>query len=173
MKKSHLCILLACLTVGLLALCWSRAQTPSHPLKVIDSTGKEIHTLMLDQHNALIGYLEAAGQTNALELLRQYRCSYSADLASSELGDTVAVLQCLRAGRTNQAIQLLEQRLSRYANLLLNSYGCLSPTNRERVKLESLERARDYFAEFPPPTWGAEMEEGVNSILRLSEEPKK
>ena len=173
MKKSGLSILLASFILGLLAVCWSRAQTPSHPLKVIVN-GVEVHTLMSDQHNALVGHLEAAGQTNALELLRQYRCSYSADLSSSELRETVGLLQYLRAGQTNQAIQLLEQRLSRYANLMCNSYGCLSPTNRERVKLESLKQARDYFAEFPPPTWGAEMERAVNEVLRSSnEKPRK
>lgn len=174
MKRLRLLILLASFIVGLLALCRSHAQPPSHPLRVINpSTGKEIHTLMVDQYNALVGRLEAAGQTKAIELFRQYRCSYSADLSSSELGDTVAVLRYLREGDTNQAIQMLEQRLSRYANLLLNSYGGLSPTNRERVKLESLKQARDYFDEFPPPTWGAEMGKGVDEVLRLSEKPKK
>jgi len=172
MKKSRMFILLGSFTLGLLAVCWFRAQTPSHPLKVIVN-GMEVHTLMSDQQNILVGHLEAAGQTNALELFRQYRCSYSADLSSSELGDTVALLRHLREGQTNQAIQLLEQRLSRYANLMCNSYGCLSPTNRERVRLESLEQARDYFTEFPPPVWGAEMEKAVNEVLRLSEKPKK
>jgi len=174
MKKSRIFILLASFILGLLAVCWSRAQTPSHPLKVIDDNGVEHHTLMLDQHNALVGHLEAAGQTNAIELFRQYRCSYNADLSSSELGDTVAALQYLREGRTNQAIQLLEQHLSRYASIMCNSYGCLSPTNRERVRLESLEQARDYYAKFPPPKWGAEIEKAVNEVLRLSsEKPKK
>jgi hypothetical protein len=173
MKQSRMFILPASFILGLLAVCWSRAQTPSHPLKVIVN-GVEVHTLMSDQHNALVGHLEAAGQTNALELLRQYRCAYSADLSSSELGDTVAVLQNLREGQTDQAIQRLEQRLSAYANLMCNSYGCLSPTNRARVSLESLERARDYFGKFPPPTWGAEMEKAVDEVLRLSsDKPKK
>jgi len=172
MKKSRPFILLAGFMLGLLVLSWSRAQSPSHPLKVVVN-GVEIHTLMSDQHNALVGYLEAARETNALELLRQYRCSYSADLSSSELGDTVTLLRYLRQGQTNQAIQSLEQRLSRYANLLCNSYGGLSPTNRERVKLESLHQARDYFAEFPPPAWGAEMEKAVDEVLRLAEKPRK
>lgn len=173
MKKSRIFILLASFILGLLALCWSRAQTPSHQLKVIVN-GVEVHTLMSDQHNALVGYLEAAGQTNALELLRQYRCAYGADLSSSELGDTVAALQHLREGRTIQAIQLLEQHLSRYASIMCNSYGCLSPTNRERVRLESLEKTRDYYAKLPPPQWDAGLEKAVNEVLRLSsEKPKK
>ena len=172
MKKSRLFILVASFVLGLLAMCLSRAQTASRPLKVIVN-GVEVHTLMSDQHNALVGHLEATGQTNSIELLRQYRCSYGADLSSSELEETIAVLQYLRDGQTDQAIQRLEQRLSRYANLMCNSYGCLSPTNRKRVRLESLEQARDYFAKFPTPAWGAEMEMGVNEILRLSQKPEK
>ena len=172
MKKLRLFILLASFILGLLAVCWSRAQNPSHQLKVIVE-GVEVHTLMSDQHNALVGHLEAAGQTNALELLRQYRCAYGADLSSSELGRTVAALQSLRAGNWDQAIQLLEQQLGFYGSIMCNSYGCLSQTNRERVKLESLKQARDYFAKFPQPEWAAGLEKAMNEVLRLSEKPKK
>lgn len=172
MKKSRIFILLASFILGLLALCWSRAQTPSHQLKMIVN-GVEVHTLMSDQHNALVGHLQAAGQTNALELLRQYRCAYNADLSSSKLGDTVAALQYLREGRTDEAIQLLERHLNFYASIMCNSYGCLSPTNRARVKLESLEQARDYYAKFPPPEGSADLERAMNEVLRLSGQPKK
>jgi hypothetical protein len=174
MKKSRIFILLAGFILGLLAVCWSRAQAPSHPLRVIDNKGVEHHPLMADQHNALVGYLEAAGQTSALELLRQYRCAYSANLSSSELGDTVAILKYLREGQKNQAIYLLEQHLSRYANLMCNSYGGLNSTNRKRVELGSLEKTRDYFVKFPHPEWGTETERAMNEVLRLaSEKPGK
>src|SRR6185369_4677944 len=149
MKPSRTVVLLAGAILATLVVCWSRAQAPSQLLKVVVD-GKEIHTLMVDQHNALVGYLEAKGQTNVLELLRQYRCSYSADLSSSELNDTVDVLQLVREGKTEQAIQRLEQRLGRYSNLMCNSYFCLNATNRERVKLEPIEKTLDYFAKFPP-----------------------
>jgi len=164
MKKSRILILLAGLILVSLAVCWSRAQAPGHPLKVVVN-GVEVHTLMSDQHNALVGHLEAAGQTNVLEMLRQYRCSYSADLSSSELEDTVIVLQYLREGQTSQAIQRLEQHLGRYANLMCNSYGCLSATNRQRVRLEPVEKTLDYYAKFPPPEGRAEIET-MNRILK-------
>ena len=174
MKKSRRFILLASVIFGLVAVCWSRAQTASHRLKVVDDKGVEVHTLMGDQHNALVEHLEAAGQTNAIELFRQYRCSYGADLSSSKLRDTVAALQYLREGRENEAIQLLEQQLGFYASIMCNSYGCLSPTNRERVKLESLKQARDYYVEFPPPEGNASLEKAMNEVLRLSsEKPRK
>jgi hypothetical protein len=172
MKKSHLFVLLAGFVLGMLAVCWSRAQAPSHPVKVVVN-GVEVHSLSVDQQNALDGLLEAAGQTNAVEMFRQYRCSLRADLVSSELGDTVAALQYLREGQKNQAIQLLEQRLSRYANLMCNSYGGLNATNRERVDLTSLEQARDYFTQFPPSAWGADMEKAVDEVLSHSSEKAK
>src|ERR1039458_4512925 len=116
MKKSRLFILVASFIIGLLAVCWSRAQTPSHPLKMIVN-GVEVHTLMSDQYNALEEHLEATGQTNAIELFRQYRCASRADDASSELGDTVAVLQYLREGRKNEAIYRLLENPSRFGLL--------------------------------------------------------
>jgi hypothetical protein len=170
MKKPYRFILLASFILGLLALCWSRAQT--RQLKLIVN-GIEVHTLTSDQHNALVGHLEAAGQTNALELLRQYRCSYYADLASSELRDTVAALQYVREGRTDEAIQLLERHLDFYASIMCNSYGCLSPTNRARVKLESLEQARDYYAKFQQREGNADLERAMNEVLRRGGKPKK
>lgn len=172
MKKSYRFILLASFIFGLLALCWSRAQPRSQQLRLMVN-GVEVHTLTSDQHNALVGHLEAAGQTNALELLRQYRCSYGADLASSKLGDTVVALQYLREGRTDEAIQLLERHLNFYASIMCNSYGCLSPTNRARVRLESLEQARDYYAKFPPPEGSADLERIMNEVLRRGGKAKK
>ena len=152
MKKSRLFILFGSFTLGLLALCWSHAQLPSHPLKVIyPPTGKEIHTLRLDQHNALLAQLEAAGQTNAIELFRQYRCACGADDASSELGHTVTALRYLREGRTNEAIRLLEQHLSAYANMMCNSYGCLNATNHGRVNLDNLAFTKNTLHRFHRP----------------------
>lgn len=170
MKRSRLFILVASCLLGLVAVCWSRAQSPGHRLKVLDDKGVEVHTLMSDQYNALVGHLESAGQTNTLEMFRQYRCSYNADRSSSELGHMVAALQHLRGGRTNEAIRMLEQQVAFCVSMMRNSYGCLSQTNRERVKLESLEQARDYYARFPQPEGNASLEKTMNEVLRLAGE---
>jgi len=135
--------------------------------------GAEVHTLTLDQENALIGLLEAAGQSKAIDAFRQYNCANLAESASSELGDTVAVLKYLRTGQTNQAIQRLEQNLRRNANLICNSYGGLNPTNRERVNLDSLQQTRDYFSNFPAQPWDVPTEKAANEILRLAHEQAK
>lgn len=143
------------------------------PLKVVVN-GVEAHTLMSDQYNALQGYLEAAGQTNAINLFRQYRCACRTDEAASKLGETLAILKYLREGQEKQAIYDLEQCLNTYAGLMCNGYGGLYPDNRERVNLKSLEQTRDYFAKFPHPEWGADRERATAEVLRrASEKPKK
>jgi hypothetical protein len=143
------------------------------PLKVMVN-GVEVHTLMSDQYNALQGTLEAAGQTNAIELFRQYRCAYGVDSSSADLGETLAILKSLRAGQEQPAIYDLEQRLSRYAGLLCNSYGGLYPGNRAGVKLDTLAQTRDYFAQYPHPEWGTASGTQINEVLRLaSEQPGK
>ncbi len=143
------------------------------PLRVVVNR-VEVHTLMSDQYNTLQEYLEVAGQTNAIEMFRQYRCAYGADSSSSDLGETLTILNYLREGQEKQAIYNLEQRLNRFAGLLCNSYGGLYSSNREQVNLKSLEQTRDYFAKFPHPEWGAERGMAMDEVLRLaSEKPKK
>ena len=168
MKRSHLLFLFAGFTFGLFALSWSRAQTPSNLLKLIDpTTGKEFHTLLGDSHNALVAQLESTGQTNAIEMFRQYRCSRGATVGSSELAETVAALQYLREGRTNEAIQVLETHLGRNVSIMCNCYGCLNQTNRERVDLKSLEETRDYYRRFPTPE-STSLQEALNAVLQIA-----
>src|SRR3954468_17868069 len=148
MKKSRVIILLTGFILALLAVCWSRAQSTSQRLKVLDDKGAEVHTLMSDRYNALIDYLEGTRQTNAIEMLRQYRCAYNADTSSTELRETVAALQDLRAGRTTEAIQLLERHMDLHAYFMCNSYGCLNVTNRGRVQVDSVKQALAYYAKY-------------------------
>ena len=187
MKKSHVFIFIDGFVLGavvaLLAI-WaliSKHQQPhraarTEKLKIMNN-GVEVHTLMLDQYNTLIGYLEDEGQTNALDLFRQYRCADGADMSASELGETLMVLQNLgrgntpqkvREGNEEQAISLLEQQLSRYASLTMNCYGGLYPTNRERVNLEPLKQARDYFHNHPSPAWDPKFDAVVSEVLGKS-----
>jgi hypothetical protein len=172
MKRTHLSLVLAGFVLSLLTVWWCRAQTASQPLTVMVN-GMEVHTLSLDQQNALVALLAATGQTNSIEQFRQYRCSARADQASLELGETLAILQDLRRDKKDEAIYLLEQQLSRNAGLLCNSYGGLDPTNRARVGLKSLAQTRDYFATFPHPEWGTNTATAMNDVLRLSHEQQR
>lgn len=88
-------------------------------------------------------------------------------------GETLVILKHLREGQEKPAIYNLEQRLSRYAGLMCNCYGGLYPSNREEVKLESLQQTRDYFAKYPHPEWGTGREMQVNEVLRLASEKRK
>jgi hypothetical protein len=141
------------------------------PLNVVVN-GVEVHTLMSDQYNALQGYLEAAGQTNAINLFRQYRCAWRTDEAAADMEKTLTILKYWREGQEKQALYDLEQNLHSSADEMCNGYGGLYPANREQVNLQSLEQTRDYFAKFPHPEWGNE--NAINEVLRLaSEKPKK
>src|SRR5215469_6316145 len=114
MKRSDLSFLLGGFIIGI-ALCWfceplistskhrqqSRSPARTEKLKIMNN-GVEVHTLALDRYNALIGYLEDEDQTNALDLFRQYRCAYGADMSSSDLGDALLILQNLRRGANPQ-----------------------------------------------------------------------
>jgi hypothetical protein len=160
MKQQKMTLLASLILAGF-TIWLSRGQAP----KLLDLIPKEQYPLMLIQYSAFTAHLEAKGQTNAIEFFRQYRCSYGADLSSSELRDTVTILQHLRRGQTNEAIQLLEQHLSRYSNLMCNSYGGLNATNRSQVNVEPLRLARDYFVQFQQPQWGVETEKAIDVIL--------
>jgi hypothetical protein len=173
MKESRLLVLFSSVILGLVVVCWGRAQTASHRLTVLDDKGVPVRTLMGDQYNALIEYLETSGQTNALEMFRQYRCAYNATWSSVELERLVTAVQAVRAGNTNQAIQLLEQQLSASVSILCNSYGCLDQTNRGRVSLESLRQARDYFARFPRADWGPGLQKAMDEVLRRGQGTKQ
>jgi hypothetical protein len=143
-------------------------RSGSQRLVVKDDKGAVVHTLMSDQYNALTDLLETTSQTNALELFRQYRCAYNADLSSSKLRDTVAALQHLRMDRANEAVPLLEQQLGFYSSIMCNSYGCLNATNRERVNVESVAQARDYYKNFVPSERGGGLEKAMNELLRFA-----
>jgi transcription elongation factor Elf1 len=140
------------------------------PLNLVVN-GVEVHSLWSDQYNAVQGCLETAGQTNAINLFRQYRCADRIEQSASGMGATLAILKDLRGGQAKQAIYDLEQSLNAEANVMCNGYGGLSPANRARVNLELLKQTRDYFAQFPHPEWGNE--NAMNEVLRLaSEQPK-
>jgi len=141
------------------------------PLNVVVN-GVEVHTLMSDQYNALQGCLEEAGQTNAINLFRQYRCAWRTDEAAADMEKTLTILKYWREGQEKQALYDLEQNLHSSADEMCNGYGGLYPANRERVNLESLTQTRDYFAKFPHPEWGNE--NAMSEVLRLaSEKPAK
>jgi hypothetical protein len=148
---------------------YNRCQTAMfhQPLNLVVN-GVEVHTLMSDQYNALQSCLEAAGQTNAINLFRQYRCALRTDEASADMEQTLAILKYLREGQEKQALYDLEQNLYSSVGLMCNGYGGLYPANRERVNLESLKQTRDYFTKFPHPEWGNE--NAMNEVLRLASE---
>src|SRR5689334_20960643 len=64
------------------------------------------------QLEAFVNYLRDTKQTNTLQRFNEYSTVSAASQQSSDLSMTVAILLRLREGRTNQALELLENRLT-------------------------------------------------------------
>jgi hypothetical protein len=134
------------LALGFLAARWCAAQS-AHPTPNQEPKGYDFGALQ--QLNSFVSYLQQTGQTNTLQRFNDYANASLASQNNAELGVTVAVLQRLRDGRTNEACQLLEGQLDGYIVGFAAAYRELSPQLREQGSLKLLGRAKEYRAKFP------------------------
>lgn len=103
----------------------------------------------LDRLNALVSYLEANNQTNALKLFNEYSSSSLALQNSSESGVTLHLLMALREGRTNDVMKLLESRLDSDIVGFAANYKQMPKADQEWLGLHSLSDAQWYRNKFP------------------------
>src|SRR5438477_4687633 len=99
----------AALVVGFLAARWCSAQPAKQP------SAKEPASYdfgALQQLESFISYLQDTKQTNILQRFEDYSNASLASRHYADLGVTLAILQRLRDGRTNQAYELLEGNLN-------------------------------------------------------------
>ena len=90
----------------------------------------------------------------------------------SDLGVTLAILQRLRDGRTNQAYELLEGRLSTDVIGFVGSYRDLPASVRDQPGLKVLGQARDYRAKFPFKERYPSVDERVADGFKILDEKK-
>ncbi|PWU13388.1 MAG: hypothetical protein C5B50_19450 [Verrucomicrobia bacterium] len=103
----------------------------------------------LHELESFVGYLREGGQTNTLDRFDQCANSFIASEHIADLGLTLAVLQKLRDGRTNDAVDMLEMQLSSHLTSLASSYRALPESVRQNISLVPVEHARDYRTKFP------------------------
>jgi hypothetical protein len=84
----------------------------------------------------------------------------------------VAILQRLRDGRTNEAFELLEGRLSGDVAGFVASYRELPDSLREKVSVKSVEYARDYRAKFPYKHRYPQIDQSVAEAFKSFDETK-
>jgi hypothetical protein len=94
-------------------------------------------------------HLQDTKQTNLLQEFGDYSNASLASRQCAELGVTLAILQRLREGRTNEAYELLEGRLNTDIIGLVSCYRELPASLRAQGSLKVLGYARDYRAKFP------------------------
>jgi hypothetical protein len=154
----------AALLIGFFAARWSAAQTATPPARAESKTD---YNFGLRELESFVSYLQDTGQTNALQRFRNYSNASLVSQKSADLGMNVAILQRLRDGRTNEAMALLENKVSGDIVGFVASYRELPASVREKVSLKPLELARDYRARFPFKHRYPNMDEGVVEALKI------
>jgi hypothetical protein len=103
MKISHvLSLVTATLVGGFLVAHWCLAELSNRP------TAKEPISYdfgALQELTSFVSYLQDSKQTNTLERFNHYANASMASQCYSDLGVTLAILQRLRDGRTNDAYE--------------------------------------------------------------------
>jgi len=170
MKTTKLFVLLSLgVVVGLLATCWAVGQPLNHASHPAPVTAPG--NLAQDELTALVASLEAARATNTLKLFGAYSKTALAQRDSADLGMTVAVLQRLRDGRPDEAVDLLETRLDGVIIDFVACYRQLEVSKRDQFDLQLLRMARDYRAKHPHKWPGhPEMEWNLNEAFALLEQ---
>ena len=159
------------LIIGFLAARWGAAQSARQPYS---GEPKTDYAFGLREFEAFVSYLQDTKQTNTLRRFNDYSNATIVSQHSADLGVTVAILQRLRDGRTNEAIALLEGRVSTDIISFVASYRELPDSIRQTISLKSLEHARDYRAKFPFKHRYPSVDEGVADALKiLDENPTK
>src|SRR5260221_13095805 len=140
MKTSRVFALLVVVVVtAFLAARWIYAQSERQPSNKEPATDNYV---ALHQLESFVTYLQDTKQTNTLKRFNDYSTATVASQNSADLGVTLAILQRLRDGRTNEAFELLEGRVSTDIVGFVSSYRELPASIREKMSLKPLEYAR-------------------------------
>ncbi|MDB6124383.1 MAG: hypothetical protein JWQ71_3376 [Pedosphaera sp.] len=168
MKTTRTFVLIATVfSVGLTAAWWCSAQSSTPAKKPVTGDSNPA----LDRLTALVSYLEASKQTNALKLFNEYSSTSIALQHAADMGATLHILKALREGRTTNAIELLEGRLDTDIIGLAASFKEMPEAQQEWLGLHSLSEARWYRDKYPHKHRYQNVDDGVAQAFELL--PKK
>jgi hypothetical protein len=175
MKTPHVFALAAAaLGVGFLTARWCTAQ-PSVQPPVVQPCAREPATYdfgAMQQLASFIAYLQATGQTNILHRWHDLTAASLATQHNGDMGTTLAILERLRDGRTNQAYELLEGRLDADIICFVASYRELPKSACDQPQLKVLSWARDYRARYPFKPQYPYADDGVADAFKILDEKK-
>ncbi len=154
----------ATLVVGFFAARWCAAQPSNQP------SSKEPASYdfgALQQLESFVSYLQDTKQTNTLQRFNDYSNASLASRYYADLGVTLAILQRLRDGRTNQACQLLEGNLDADIVGFATSYRELPASLRDQTSLKVFGWVRDYRTKYPSQHRSQIVDDGVANAFKI------
>lgn len=157
------------LVLGFFAARWCFAQPSGQPLRKEPASYGFGATQQLQ---SFVSDLQDAKQTNTLQRFHDYTTASLTSQHFADLGETLAILQRLRDGRTNEAYELLEGRLSTDIIFFVANYRELPAPARDQSPLKVLEQARDYRARFPFKHEYPNVDQGVTDAFGILDEQK-
>lgn len=175
MKTPHVFALAAAaLGIGFLTARWCPAQPPVRLAAVQPPCNEPANYDFgaMQQLTSFIAYLQATGQTNTLQRWHDLTAASLATRHSADMGTTLAILERLRDGRTNQACELLEGQLDADIVCFVASYRELPASAREQPGLKVLNWARDYRARNPFKAQYPFADDGVADAFKILDEKK-
>lgn len=120
----------AALVVGILAARWCAAQ-PAYQTSIKEPTTDNY--ISIRQLESFVASLQDNKQTNSLMRFNDFLNASITSHNSADLGMTLAILQRLRDGRTNEAFALLEDKVSTDIIGFVASYRELPVSLREKT----------------------------------------
>lgn len=148
MKTRHfLLLIIATLVIAIVVSLRSTAQPTNSP----HDRG------VIGKYEQLVFSLSKRGDSNTVTEVAGLISAMHAEQNATEVGFTVAILDSLRSGRTNDALQLLETRL----NGALITFG-VSPASERDAKYDKiLKMAKEYRSKYPHKSGISEIDTGV------------
>lgn len=109
------------------------------------STRRAANPTVVGQYEQLVSSLSKRGDTNSAMEVANLVTAMHTGRAVTDLATTVRILENLRSGRTNDAIQLLESRL----DAAVMSFDDPSDTTRDQIYDPMLKMAKEYRSKYP------------------------
>ncbi|HEU5072089.1 MAG TPA: hypothetical protein VFV96_16920 [Verrucomicrobiae bacterium] len=168
MKTSRtFCLVITALVVGFVAARWCFAQS-TNPAPNKESAID--NNFALEELESFVAYLQETKQTNALKRFDDYSNVSIVSRSSADLGVRLYILYSLRTGHTNEAINVLEARMTSDVVAFAASYRDLPVSIREKVSLTAFRRARDYCRKYPVRSGHSDVDEIVMKAFTLLDE---
>jgi len=139
----------------------------SPDVKAFDFKTATNDDVSLQIYESLVYHLSDTKQTNALRDLNVFLDDQRTRQDGADLAVTVAVLQALRDGKTNEMFRYFEDHLDSQVGLFGSGYSLLPVALQKQQSLKPLRQARDYRTKFPHENTNRISREAVTNAFEI------